>query len=300
MDYVVLLADNNAEFLQTWSTLLRRAGYQVESATTPEQARRLLHDSALDLAIIDVKLEDDNDPDDSSGFQLASDSAFRHIPKIMLTGFRTSYETMRDALGFNKTDELPPAVAFVGKDEGPEKLLHVVRSALESWPKLRVSTSKVSEQTKIDYNLARQQAQLNYRVALAVSIGGFLVICCGIWLAWDGKVAIGIVGTTTGLVTEALSLLFFKRVDLANNRMDMYYRELSEAVWLEFLIGTCQQLPAGKRISSTQKAIHAAIDRWITPTNASKALSRPKRLITTDRQGYGTSPSQVKNAGEFC
>jgi CheY-like chemotaxis protein len=282
MDYVVLLADNKAEFLQTWSALLRDAGYEVKSAASPEAARHVLQDSAVDLAVLDVKLEDDNDPDDSSGIQLASDRAFRHIPKIMLTGAVISYEAMRDALGF-KEDELPPAVAFVNKAERPEKLLHVVRAALESWPKLRISTSKVSEQTKIDYELARHQAELNYRVALAVSIVGFLVIFAGICLAWSGRLTIGIVGTTTGLITEALSYLFFKRVDLANSRMDIYHRELLESYWLELLIGTCQQLPAGKRISCTEKAIHAAIERWVTPPSASKGPSRPKNRINPDQ-----------------
>jgi CheY-like chemotaxis protein len=277
--YVVLLADNKAESLQVWSTSLRDAGYEVKSAASPQEARRLLQDTAVDLAVLDVRLHDDDDPNDSSGIQLASDRAFRHIPKIMLTGIVVSYGAMQDALGFNKPDELPPAVTFVNKAEGPEKLLQVIDAALERWPKLRISTSKVSEQTKIDYELARHQAELNYRVALAVSIIGFLVIFAGICLAWSGRITIGIVSTTTGLLTEALSYLFFRRVDLANNRVDIYHRELLESYWLELLIGTCQQLPAEKRISGTEKAIHSAIDRWITPASASKVPSRAKKKI---------------------
>ncbi len=133
MNYVVLLADNDPEFLRTRSALLSGAGYEVKSAATRERARQVLEDTAVDVAVLDVRLEDDEDPSDSSGIQLASDRAFRHIPKIMLTGFVMSFEAMRDALGFNKEDELRAVVAFVGKDEPPEKLLQVVRATLEGY-----------------------------------------------------------------------------------------------------------------------------------------------------------------------
>jgi len=283
MDYVVLLADNDAEFLETWSRLVRDAGYEVKSAATPEQARQVLQDGPVDLAVLDVRLRKNDDSTDFSGIQLAYDRAFRHIPKIILSKYGPSSEAI-DALGI-RADELPPAVAFIDKVDGPMKLLQVIRDALEVWPKLRISTSKVSEQTKIDYELARHQAELNYRVALAVSIVGFLVIFAGICLAWTGRITIGIVGTTTGLITEALSYLFFKRVDLANSRVDLYHRELLESYWLELLIGTCQQLPAGKRISCTERAIYAAIDRWITLTSTRKGSSNAKKRVTPDQRG---------------
>jgi hypothetical protein len=89
------------------------------------------------------------------------DKAFRHIPKIVLTAFPTSYENLRKALG-SALDELPPAVAFVNKAEGPQALLEVIGRALEFWPRLRMSTTKVSEQIKADHSVARQQARLNY------------------------------------------------------------------------------------------------------------------------------------------
>ena len=258
-DYVVLLADNDPADRQSWSTLLSDAGYNVALASSPEEARRVLQGTAVDIAVLDVKLKDDR-PEDRSGLDLATDQAFRGIPKIMLTTHDVSFEDLRDILGF-KVDRLPPAVAFVNKKEGSEKLLQVLRDALEAWPRLRMSTAKASEQTKADYEVARHQARLNYRTALAVSIIGFLVIFAGICLAWSDRLTIGIVGTTTGLITEALSYLFFRRVDLANSRMDTYHRELLESYWLESLVDLCQQLPSGRRILCTERIIQAGTDR---------------------------------------
>lgn len=285
MNYVVLLADNDSEFLRTWTSSLDNAGYEVKSAATPEEARHILQDSAVDLAVLDVRLKDDKSDDDFSGLELAADRAFRHIPKIMLTKPKNvSFEVLSNALGL-KADEVPPALACVDKADGPEKLVKVIRSTLDSWPKIRVSTGKISEQTKDDYDVARDQAKLNYRVAQAVSVVGFLVIFAGICLAWSGKITIGIVGTTTGLITEALSYLFFKRVDLANSRMDEYHRELLESYWLELLIGTCQQLPAGKRITGTERVLQAAIDRWITAASTIQASPKHKKRTTPKIQG---------------
>lgn len=87
---------------------------------------------------------DDEDEKDISGLEVATDEAFRHILKIVLTAFPTSYENLRKALG-PTLDELPPAIAFVDKAEGPEALLEVIHHALEIGPRLRISTAKVSE-----------------------------------------------------------------------------------------------------------------------------------------------------------
>lgn len=263
MKQTLLLADNDDGFRETWRKVLATAGYEVALASNPQQARSILQESSVDLAILDVRLEDD-EPTDISGLELASDKAFRHIPKIMLTGFPTSFENLRRVLG-PTVDELPAATAFVDKAEGPKKLLEVIHQTFATWPRLRMSTIKVSEQTKADYEAARRQAKLNYGVAFTVSIFGFLVIIAGICLAWGNKLTIGIVATASGLIIETLSYLFFKRLDTANARMDTYHRELLETYWLELLMGACEYLPAQRQVACTEQAISAAINRWLAP-----------------------------------
>jgi CheY-like chemotaxis protein len=269
MRNVLLLADNEAKFRETWGKILSDAGYDIRLASNPEQVRALLRETGIDLAILDLRLVDDEDEKDVSGLEVATDKAFRHIPKIVLTAFPTSYENLRKTLG-PTLDELPPAIAFVDKAEGPKALLEVIHHALAIWPRLRMSTAKVSEQIKADHRVARQQARLNYVVAFAVSVLGFLVIFTGICLAWFDKLAIGIVGTASGIILEALGYLFFTRLDLANDRMDTYHRELLQTYWLELLLAACEQLPSERQVVCTERAIGVAIDGWLAPQPGAK------------------------------
>jgi DNA-binding NtrC family response regulator len=213
MKQTLLLADNDDGFRETLGRVLAAAGYEVKLAANPQQARSVLREAEVDIAILDVRLENDDDLGDISGLEVATDLGFRHVPKIILTGFPTPYENLRRVIG-PSVDELPSAAAFVDKAEGPKKLLDVISQTFATWPRLRMTTIKVSEQTKADYEVARQQAKLSYGVAFTVSIFGFLVIIAGIFLAWGSKLAIGIVATASGLIMEALSYLFFKRLDL--------------------------------------------------------------------------------------
>jgi hypothetical protein len=182
----------------------------------------------------------------------------------MLTGFTPSAENLRLALG-HLVDEVPAAVTYVQKLEGPKRLQEVIATSLEIWPQVLLSTNKVARQIKDDYEAVRQQARHQYRTARAVSIIGFLVIFAGIGLAWIGKLEIGIVGTASGLILQALSYLFFKRLDLSNERLDAYHRELLETYWLELLMSACDALPLDRQMALTEQSITAATNRWLAP-----------------------------------
>jgi DNA-binding response OmpR family regulator len=123
----ILFADNVERFLKVRSEFLETAGYEVVKASTLEEAERLLHDTRAHLAILDIRLVDDDDDLDISGLTLAGDPAYRPVPKIILTGFPT-YQAVREALG-PVIDGLPPAVNFLSKQEGPEAMIQAVESA---------------------------------------------------------------------------------------------------------------------------------------------------------------------------
>lgn len=122
----ILFADNDPDFLRTRSEFLEQEGYLVVPAADPTEARRKLEVGGIDLAILDIRLVDDDDEKDVSGLTLAKEVA-RTVPKIILTGF-PSYEYVREALR-PQLDGLPAAVGFVAKQEGTEALLDAIGRA---------------------------------------------------------------------------------------------------------------------------------------------------------------------------
>ena len=123
----ILFADNDHDFLNTRAEFLEQAGYRVLKALNVQEARRLLEEARVHLAILDIRMENDDDERDTSGLALAKDLDYRCVPKIILTGFPT-YQAVREALG-PVLDGLPPAVDFLDKREGPEALIQAMERA---------------------------------------------------------------------------------------------------------------------------------------------------------------------------
>ena len=63
---VVLLVDDDPDFLEQHRLLLERAGYTVRAATSEEEATALLEEGKFDAAVLDLMLEHDD-----GGFVLA-------------------------------------------------------------------------------------------------------------------------------------------------------------------------------------------------------------------------------------
>ncbi len=140
----VLFADNDRDFLDTRAEYLENAHYSVLKAYTLEQARELLSNARVHLAILDIRMVDDDDERDTSGLTLAKDLAFKSVPKIILTGFPT-YQAVRDVLG-PAVDGLPPAVSFLDKREGPEAMLQAIEEVF-------------ARHVRINWNLTIQQGE---------------------------------------------------------------------------------------------------------------------------------------------
>ena len=125
----ILLADNDPDFVRNRSEFLEGEGYHVIPALSPTEARKVLNQGRIDLAILDIRMEDDDDDKDVSGLTLAKDPTYQSIPKIILTGF-PSVQAVKEALG-PALEGLPPAVDFIAKDEGVETMLQAIRKASE-------------------------------------------------------------------------------------------------------------------------------------------------------------------------
>ena len=123
----ILLADNFEAGLIATSEFLELEGYQVILARTLEEVQSALRNIWVHLAILDIRMVDDNDGEDASGLLLAKSEEFQATPKIMNTGF-PNYKSVKEALS-PIVGELPPAVDYVAKQEGPETLLKAVELA---------------------------------------------------------------------------------------------------------------------------------------------------------------------------
>lgn len=158
---IVLFADNTPIFLDTRAEFLENAGYRVLRASSVAEAKRVLDEAWVHLAVLDIRLSNDDDEKDSSGLMLAKQSEYRAIPKIILTGY-PSYQQVRDVLG-PVAEGLPPAVDFLAKVEGSAAMLDAVARAFTehvriNWD-LRIRSSP-REPISLQYLLALLDPQL--------------------------------------------------------------------------------------------------------------------------------------------
>jgi DNA-binding NtrC family response regulator len=221
----ILFADNDSDFLKTRSEFLEQEGYRVIPAADPTEARRILERDGIDLAILDIRLRDDDDEKDTSGLTLAKEVT-RSIPKIILTAF-PSVDAVREALR-PQLSGFPAATDFVSKQEGAEALIAAVRRSIavhvEKRPKQVVLS--LSELLEKDYEEARKQAIFTHRVRLGLIVIGSVVIIGGTVGVVLGHTTAGALSAASGVLAELLAALFSRLSEDANKRMDRYHREL--------------------------------------------------------------------------
>ncbi len=129
--FQILVADNDSIFLRTGRAVLEAAGFGVLQATNPEDAVAILRNERVHLAILDLRMERDNDEKDKSGLMVAKQTS-RLIPKIILTKF-PAYQDVVELLKQDIQGH-QPAVEFLDKrDTEPEQLVDIVQRILEQF-----------------------------------------------------------------------------------------------------------------------------------------------------------------------
>jgi DNA-binding NtrC family response regulator len=156
----LLLADNDLDFLETRAEFLERDGYTVIPASSPAEAAEKMKN--VDLAIVDVRLINDDDEKDTSGLDLANRIG-HSIPIIILTGY-PNVDYVRQALR-PQVDGHQAALDFVIKEEGPKIMLAAVRNALHV-SKTEEELNKKSDETGKNRFLA--VSQLRPEIALII------------------------------------------------------------------------------------------------------------------------------------
>ena len=126
MEKTILFVDNKEEFLDVHARLLEYRGYKVIRATSSAEAINQMQQFNVHLAILDIRLEDDDDPQDISGLTLAENSSYRYLPKIILTAY-PSWKYAEMALGAGLKGM--QVVEMAAKADGTNRILDAVDQA---------------------------------------------------------------------------------------------------------------------------------------------------------------------------
>lgn len=252
----ILFADNNPQFLKARCEVLDREDYRVITASSPTEAKFFLERGGIDLAILDIRLLNDDDETDISGLTLAKEMA-RLMPKIILTNY-PNIDAVCEAFK-PQLDGLPIAVEFITKDESPEKFIIAVEKALGPdtlWlQKVKQVIDWTESEIRDNHKSAQKQSKIYNLAALLFAVIGIAIIIWGIFLVFSDKLEVGIASSIGGIITGAIGYLFFKRADLANWRMDKYHKELVQGQRFQTLLHACNGIYSEQERESCQKQV---------------------------------------------
>ncbi len=269
--YVLLWVEDEDSFRESYRSHLEKAGFTLIEVKTPEEALEKLSDSELyvDMALIDMRLKDNDNKRDFSGLKLASNFDLRHIPKIVLTGHPVRLGDLRELTGFGQ-DDLPSVIAFVDKREGPEALIQAIRTGFTQWYRHQQwmwQLSGVKQQIDQDHATARKQVNFYQYAALSSAILGLGLIIFSVSEALKGNVSVSIAGFVSSVALEAPAVLFYSRLDKITELHYAYHRERWQIHWFQVLLSTCERLPHVREIACTQEMIKTVATIWLAPSS---------------------------------
>lgn len=288
---IILLADNLRVFMDVRREFLEHAGYKVVTADNPVDAERLLERGGLDLAILDIRLMNDDDPEDKSGLALAMKYG-PSIPIILLTGYPT-WEDVKTALG-RDLDGLSRAVDFISKEEGPIVMIQAVKLTLSN-PQLKLNvmqeftadssqalheklnaTGPVETSEKFHASLERTENELlkyrekiireskkYQRTAIWTGIAVLGMIALGAILVYFNILPLAALSGAAGIITEVISVLFINRAVQAAKLVDGNYQKLQEFYEARHLLSICDTImQQSKRDDAKRLIIEKLLGTW--------------------------------------
>jgi DNA-binding NtrC family response regulator len=123
---VILFAENNASFRNQRAEFLEAEGFRVIPAANAGEARVQLAKQFVNLAILDIRLRDDNDGTDLSGLALARAPAYFGTPKIILTDHEATGQVALE----QGANGVPFAIDVLSKADGPDAMVVAVKRAI--------------------------------------------------------------------------------------------------------------------------------------------------------------------------
>ena len=116
----ILVVDDDKSILRTFTRILQKCGYEIETAETGKEAMAKAENRHYDLALVDIRLPDM----DGTDLLAKLKKQLQNTVKIMITGF-PSLET-----GVKALDE--GADAYLVKPVKPQELLILLEEKLKN------------------------------------------------------------------------------------------------------------------------------------------------------------------------
>jgi len=236
MSVTLLLADNTKLRADSISSFLKDKGYKVITTYNIWDTMDKLRGGEVDIAIIDMRLVNDEDKDDYSGINIAR-MFEAEIPKIIMTKF-PDHEAVRKALGV-RIDKLPRCVDFLyQKDDSSfmESLLTTIRSIPLKEKSFKSINANITTKIDQDYVDVRSQQWSYFIAAFFFSVVSIVLIFIGVNSIMSEKITLGILQGAIGVLSSSGTYLLFRRTDIASKRMDKYHKEKISSEQLENLL----------------------------------------------------------------
>ncbi|MEN3327961.1 MAG: hypothetical protein V7638_2768 [Acidobacteriota bacterium] len=284
----ILVADNDEHWLNELCAVIEARNYQVIRASTAERAMAILGSHSADIAVLDLRLKDDRNDYDISGFKVARDSD-RMVPKIIVSNYSSETDFARAyPRAFQvDVDAFPVLVDFVEKGAIQSKLIPSVEHALrvkDTWS-LSAQT-KISQELKEDHERARGEAKVHYWITLAVSIVFALIIFVGAYelhgAQGSGTFALMLIVVGV-LVAEVTNYLFVKKLEFLYRRVERYHDELLQTDRFGQLLSMSYTIKDERlREQFKLELFDAATAQWLCASKKSGLLFRAKRNVDDD------------------
>src|SRR5437899_6483306 len=143
----VLIIDDERPVLMTLEALLKRHGYQVDTAPTAAQGLKLLKSKSPTLVLLDLQLPD------AHGLEML-DRIKTELPEVHVI-IQTAHDSLHNAIESIKRG----AYHFISKPYAPEELLSLVEKALEKQFLLREAKTLRAKTEQLEKRLEMAQAR---------------------------------------------------------------------------------------------------------------------------------------------
>ena len=120
----VLVVDDDPDFVEITSMVLKRNGYEVDTAASGDEALERMRAARPDILLLDVMMSTVLDGV-SVSFAISEDPELQQIPIVMISSIPDSPNA-----DMFPTDEYVPISAWITKPVNPEKLLKTVQRLL--------------------------------------------------------------------------------------------------------------------------------------------------------------------------